>query len=116
LASPKRHSAQAGPEWHDRAGLVRVRRQHLWEQIGDLSNGGFLAHRNPKENEDGPEIPCPTRCTSVLNSMIVRNHAKVRKIQPHAPLGFLGSQPNRVGTKFGPANRTARPGSRFSTR
>ncbi|MCA3350654.1 MAG: hypothetical protein INF97_08685, partial [Roseomonas sp.] len=37
-----------------------VRRQHLWDQIGDLSNGGFLAHRNPKESEDEPEILRPT--------------------------------------------------------
>ena len=33
-----------------------VRRQHLWDQSGDLNNGGFLAHRNPKESEDEPEI------------------------------------------------------------
>ena len=33
-----------------------VRRQHLWDQIGDLSNGGFLVHRNPNESEDEPEI------------------------------------------------------------
>jgi hypothetical protein len=25
-----------------------------------LNNGGFLAHRNPKESEDGPEILRPT--------------------------------------------------------
>ncbi|MFM7417449.1 MAG: MlrC C-terminal domain-containing protein, partial [Alphaproteobacteria bacterium] len=37
-----------------------VRRQRLWDQIGDLSNGGFLAHRNPKESEDMPEILRPT--------------------------------------------------------
>lgn len=24
-----------------------VRRQHLWDQTGDLSNGAFLAHRLP---------------------------------------------------------------------
>ena len=24
-----------------------VRRQHLWDQTGDLSNGGLLAHRLP---------------------------------------------------------------------
>ena len=28
--------------------------QRLWDQVGDLSNGGFLAHRNPKESEDEP--------------------------------------------------------------
>ncbi|MCA3307258.1 MAG: hypothetical protein ING00_15800, partial [Roseomonas sp.] len=37
-----------------------VRRQHPWDQIGDLSNGGFLAHHNPKESEDEPEILRPT--------------------------------------------------------
>ena len=43
----------------------RVRRQHLWDQIGDLRYGGFLAHRNPKESEDEPEILRPTRpCAS----------------------------------------------------
>lgn len=42
-----------------------VRRQHLWDQSGDLNNGGFLAHRNPKESEDEPEILRPTRpCAS----------------------------------------------------
>ncbi|MEY4845567.1 MAG: hypothetical protein RL312_1848 [Pseudomonadota bacterium] len=30
-----------------RSPLVVVERQRLWDQIGDLSNGGFLAHRNP---------------------------------------------------------------------
>ena len=30
-------------------------------------------------------------------------------------LRFLGSQPNRVGAKLGPANRTARPGCGFPT-
>ena len=33
-----------------------VRRQRLWDQIGDLSNGGFLAHRNHKESEGELEI------------------------------------------------------------
>ena len=33
-----------------------IRRQRLWDQIGDLNNGGFLAHRNPKESEDELEI------------------------------------------------------------
>ncbi|MCA3361176.1 MAG: SIR2 family protein, partial [Roseomonas sp.] len=37
-----------------------VRRQHLWDQIGDFNNGGFLAHRNPKESEDEPKILRPT--------------------------------------------------------
>ena len=37
-----------------------VRLQRLWDQIDDLSNGGFLAHRNPKESEDEPEILRPT--------------------------------------------------------
>jgi hypothetical protein len=36
-----------------------VRRQRLWDQIGDLSNEGCLAHRNPKESEDVPEILSP---------------------------------------------------------
>ena len=40
--------------------VLVVRRQHLWDQIGDLSNGGFLAHHNPKESEDEPEILRPT--------------------------------------------------------
>jgi hypothetical protein len=40
--------------------LSRVRRQHRWDQISDLSNGGFLAYRNPNESEDEPEILCPT--------------------------------------------------------
>ena len=33
-----------------------VRRQRLWDQIGDLNDGGFLVHRNPKESDDEPEI------------------------------------------------------------
>ena len=37
-----------------------VRRQRLWGQIGDLSNGGVLIHRNAKESEDEPEILCAT--------------------------------------------------------
>ena len=46
-------------------GNALVQRQRLWDQIGDLNNGGFLAHRNPKESEDEPEILCPTRpCAS----------------------------------------------------
>ena len=32
--------------------MTTARRQHLWDQIGDLSNGGFLAHRNPNESDD----------------------------------------------------------------
>ena len=45
--------------------LEDVRRQRLWDQSGDLNNGGFLAHRNPKESEDEPEILRPTRpCAS----------------------------------------------------
>jgi len=39
--------------------ICLVWRQHLWDQSGDLSNGGFLAHRNPKESEDEPEILRP---------------------------------------------------------
>ena len=34
--------------------LLAVRRQHLWDPIGDLNNGGLLIHRNPKESEDEP--------------------------------------------------------------
>jgi len=42
-----------------------ARRQHPWDQAVDLSYGGILAHRNPKESEDGPEILRPTRpCAS----------------------------------------------------
>jgi hypothetical protein len=36
-----------------------VRRRRLWDRIGDLSNGGFLAHGNPKEGEEEPEILPP---------------------------------------------------------
>jgi len=36
--------------------IAPVRRQCLWDQIVDISNGGFLAHRNPKASEDEPEI------------------------------------------------------------
>jgi hypothetical protein len=68
-----------------------VQRQRLCDQIGDLSHGGFLVHRNPNESEDEPEILHPTRCSPVLNSMSIRDHAKVRKIEPHAPLGFFGT-------------------------
>jgi hypothetical protein len=32
----------------------------MWDQIGDLNNGGFLAHRNPKESEDELEVLRPT--------------------------------------------------------
>ncbi len=39
-----------------RASSIIVWRQRLWDQIGDLNNGGFLAHRNPKESEDELEI------------------------------------------------------------
>ena len=40
---------------------MSVRRQRLCEQTGDLINGGILAHRNPKESKDDPQIlrpPC----------------------------------------------------------
>jgi hypothetical protein len=42
-------------------GLQDVRRPRLWDQTGDLKYGEFLAHRNPKESEDEPEIVRPTR-------------------------------------------------------
>jgi hypothetical protein len=43
---------------------IGVQRQRLWEQIRDLSNGGFLAHRNAMESgEDQPATP--------------KNHAKL---------------------------------------
>jgi len=48
--------------------MAGVRRQHLWDQIGDLNNGGFLAHRNPKESEDEPEILRPTHAGASLSS------------------------------------------------
>ena len=41
-------------------GNALVQRQRLWDQIGDLNNGGFLAHRNPTESEDELEILRPT--------------------------------------------------------
>ncbi len=41
--------------------LRSVQRQRLWDQISDLNNVGFLAHRNPKESEDEPEILHPTQ-------------------------------------------------------
>jgi hypothetical protein len=53
--------------WNRRKGLpfpggeAFVRRQRLWDQTGDLSNGRFLAHRNPKESEDEPEVLRATR-------------------------------------------------------
>jgi hypothetical protein len=28
-------------------GPTGIRRQHLWDQIGDLNKGGFLIHRIP---------------------------------------------------------------------
>ena len=55
----------------------RVRRQHLWDQIGDLRYGGFLAHRNPKESEDEPEILRPTRpCASRKAGHDIRRAAR----------------------------------------
>ena len=33
-------------------GSGTVRRQHLWDQTGDLNNGGFLAHPNSTESKD----------------------------------------------------------------
>jgi hypothetical protein len=36
-------------------------RQRLCGLIVDLSYGGFLAHRNPKESGDEPQILNPTR-------------------------------------------------------
>jgi hypothetical protein len=55
-------ACQAGQ--HAALDLSRVRRQRLWDQFGDLRYGGFLAHRNPKENEDKSEIlrPLPPVC------------------------------------------------------
>jgi len=41
-----------------------VRRQHLWDQVGDLSNGGFLAHGNPKESEDH-RVSTPKNCAKL---------------------------------------------------
>ena len=39
-----------------------VPRQRLRYQTGDLHSGGFLAHRNPNESENEPEIlPPPAR-------------------------------------------------------
>ena len=37
-----------------------MQRQRLWDQTGDLNNGGFPAHRNHKESEDEPKILRPT--------------------------------------------------------
>jgi hypothetical protein len=39
-----------------RASSIIVQRQRRWGQTGDLNNGGFLFHRNPKESEDELEI------------------------------------------------------------
>ena len=36
-----------------------VPRQRLRYQTGDLHSGGFLAHRNPNESENEPEILPP---------------------------------------------------------
>ncbi|OAG75423.1 hypothetical protein Amal_03418 [Acetobacter malorum] len=33
-----------------------VRRQDLWDEIGELNNGGFLAHRNDEGVKYEPEI------------------------------------------------------------
>ena len=58
--SPNRMANWVLASHHSRGGRFHVRRQRLWDQIDDLSNGGFLAHRNPKESEDEPEILRPT--------------------------------------------------------
>jgi hypothetical protein len=65
-SSNRNEKSEGDPEMHQtRKGNKSVRRQRLWDQIGDLSNGGFLAHRNPKESEDEPEILRPNRpCAS----------------------------------------------------
>ena len=47
-----------------------VQRQRLWDQIGDLNNGGFLAHRNPKESEDEPEILRPTHAGTSQKKLV----------------------------------------------
>jgi integrase len=38
-----------------------VRRRRLWDRIGSLRSGGFLAHRNQRWSEDEPEILRPGR-------------------------------------------------------
>ena len=49
--------------WNPRKGLpfpggeTSIRRERPWDQTGDLRYEGFLAHRNPEENENEPEIP-----------------------------------------------------------
>jgi hypothetical protein len=56
---------------HLRELTMIVGRGRLWDQTGDLSNGGFLALRNPKESEDAPEILRPTR--PCANRKLVRD-------------------------------------------
>jgi hypothetical protein len=71
--------------WYIKTGLdTCVRRQRLWDQNGDLSCGGILAHRNSKKIAGEPEILRRACCVAVLNLMIVRNRAKVGRCQLHA--------------------------------
>jgi len=75
---PQRGPAAAVPSgaW---AKPAPVRRQHLWDQIGDLNSGGFLAHRNPKKSEDKPEIPCqPVRVPAKKLAHDIRRAARGR--------------------------------------
>ncbi len=57
---------RAGLRLLEDAEATNVRRQRLWDQIGNLNNGRFLAHRNPKESGDEPETRRPTGLVTVL--------------------------------------------------
>ena len=49
--------------------LGGVQRQRLWDQIGNFSTGGFLAHRNANESEGEPELLHPPLYPPALNSI-----------------------------------------------
>jgi hypothetical protein len=72
-----------------------VRRQRLWDQIGDLSNGGFLAHRNPNKREDEPA--CFILCHGAAHSHSLQHPdrpCRERKAIP-AGAGFFARRIDR---------------------
>ncbi len=71
--------------------ILGVPRQRPWDQIGDLRGVGFLAHRNPKESEDEPEILRPTHAGT-------SRKAGPRYSPRHAQAPFRrGKDPHRPG-------------------
>jgi hypothetical protein len=115
------------------------RLQHLWDQTGDLSNGGFLAHRNPKESEDEPETapsvcqpkswcatfaapraaPLPTRSASSWKGFAVRKASPpyaAAKPSPRPVLRLVEGVPGSRSDAAWPVIPPARPPATRSRR